>query len=133
MFSAGESLEGGELSSEKDEVKTHFQSHSDGPSQQPATVQPIPYLSYLADEEVEEEEEEEVADPVPKPSGKFHARPVPLPVALFGSHVEKKHANNNQPFMTEFEVQAVSIPGNHFTSLLCVCRHWVMGKERLLL
>ena len=108
LFSAGESLAGGELSSEKDEVKIHFQSHSDCPSQQPATVQAIPYLSYLADEEVqeeeEEEEEEEEADPVPKLSAKFHARPVPLPVALFGSNVEKKHTNNNQPFMTEFEV-----------------------------
>ncbi|CAI8054875.1 hypothetical protein GBAR_LOCUS29938, partial [Geodia barretti] len=70
QLSTGESLAVGELSSEKDEVKTHFQSHSDSLSQQPATVQPIPYLSYLADEEVEEKEEEE-ADPVPKPSGKF--------------------------------------------------------------
>ena len=131
MFSAGESLAGAELSSEKDEVKTHFQSHSDSPSQQPATVQAISYLSYLADEEVEEEEEEE-ADPVPKPSGKFHARPVPLPVALFGSNVEKKHTNNNQPFMTEFEV-GQNVTSNNFTLLLCVCRHWVMGKERLLL
>ncbi|CAI8019260.1 hypothetical protein GBAR_LOCUS11594, partial [Geodia barretti] len=84
--------------------KHTVQSHSDSPSQQPATVQAIPYLSYLADEEVEEEEEEEEeADPVPKPSGKFHTRPVPLPVALFGNNVEKKHTNNNQPFMTEFE------------------------------
>ena len=110
LFSAGESLAGGELSPEKDEVKTHFQSHSHSPSQQPATVQAIPYLSYLADEEEVEEEEEE-ADPVPKPSGKFHARPIPLPVALFGSNVEKKQANNNQLFMTEFEVQPISIPG----------------------
>ena len=124
-------MAGAELSSEKDEVKTHFQSHSDSPSQQPATVQAIPYLSYLADEEVQEEEEEEV-DPVPKPSGKFHARPVPLPVALFGSNVEKKHTNNNQPFMTEFEVSQ-NVTSNKFTLLLCGCRHWVMGKERLLL
>ena len=123
MFSAGRNLAGGELSSEKDEVKTHFQSHSDSPSQQPAAVQAIPYLSYLADEEVEEEEEEEEEEevhPVPKPSGKFHTRPVPLPVALFGSNVEKKHTNNNQPFMTEFEVSQ-NVTANNFTLLVCGC------------
>ena len=124
MFSAIESLAGVQLSSEKDEAKTHLQSHSDSPSQQPAAVQAIPYLSYLADEEVEEEEEEEEeeeADPFPNPSAKFHARPVPLPVALFGSNVEKKQANNSQLFMTEFEVQPISIPGIYKTISLCCC------------
>ena len=124
LFSAGGSLARAELSSEKVE-ETHFQSHSDGPSQQPAIVQSIPYLSYVADEEEveeeEEEEEEEEADPVPNPSAKFHARPVPLPVALFGSNVEKKQANNNQLFMTEFEVQPISIPGIYKTISLCCC------------
>ena len=27
-----------------------------------------------------------------------------VPVALFGKHVEMKHGNNNQPFITEFSV-----------------------------
>ena len=31
----------------------------------------------------------------------------PIPVALFGSHVENCHSSNNQPFMTEFEVRCL--------------------------
>ena len=93
-------------------VKRNFQA-TDSPSQQPATFESLPFLSYLTDEP-----EDEVDEPVPKAPERFHARPVPLPVALFGSHVEKKHANNNQPFMTEFEVsQNKSL---HF-KVSCVC------------
>ena len=105
---------GPELSTEPDkvDVNPNFQAKNeevDSPSQQPATFEPIPYLSYLTEEPEDEEDE-----PVPK----AHTRPVPLPVALFGSHVEKKHANNNQPFMTEFEVsQNKSL---HF-KVSCVC------------
>ena len=29
----------------------------------------------------------------------------PVPVAMFGSHVEKNHGYNNQPFVNEFEVR----------------------------
>ena len=29
----------------------------------------------------------------------------PVPVAMFGSHVEKHHGYNNQPFVNEFEVR----------------------------
>ena len=69
-----------------------------------ATFEPIPYLSYLTKEPEDEVEEKEEDEPVPKAPAKFPTRPVPLPVAWFGSHVEKKHANNNQPFMTEFDI-----------------------------
>ena len=31
----------------------------------------------------------------------------PIPVALFGSHVENCHSSNNQPFMKEFEVRCL--------------------------
>ena len=75
-------------------VNPNFQAKNgevDSPSQQPATFEPIPYLSYLTEEPEDEEDE-----PVPKTPAKFPTRPVPLPVAWFGSHVEKKHANNNQ-------------------------------------
>ena len=88
------------------DVNPNFQAKNgdtDSPSQQPATFEPIPYLSYLTDEPEDEVEEKE-DELVPKAPEIFPTRPVPLPVALFGSHVEKKHANNNQPFMTEFEV-----------------------------
>ena len=29
----------------------------------------------------------------------------PIPVDLFGNHVETNHGNNNQPFLTEFDVR----------------------------
>ena len=32
-------------------------------------------------------------------------RSVPIPVDLFGNHVETNHGNNNQPFLTEFDVR----------------------------
>ena len=32
-------------------------------------------------------------------------RSVPIPVYLFGNHVETNHGNNNQPFLTEFDVR----------------------------
>ena len=32
-------------------------------------------------------------------------RSVPIPVDLFGNHVETNHGNNNQPFLTEFVVR----------------------------
>ena len=99
------------------DVNPNFQAKNgdtDSPSQQPATFEPIPYLSYLTEEPEDEVEEKEEDEPVPK----AHTRPVPLPVALFGSHVEKKHTNDNQPFMTEFEVsQNKSL---HF-KVSCVC------------
>ena len=103
----GENLADPQPSSETDTVgvRPHLQSQnkeSDSPSKQPAITDAIPYLSYLT-EEPEDEAEEEGED-VPKPPAKFQNRTVPLPVALFGNHVEKKHANNNQPFMIEFEV-----------------------------
>ena len=100
-------------------VKRNFQA-TDSLSQQPATFEPPPFLSCLTDEPEDEVEEKKEDEPVPKALAKFHARPVPLPVAWFGSHVEKKHANNNQPFMTEFDVsQNKSL---HFkVSYICVC------------
>ena len=105
----GESLAGPQPSSETDTlgVRPHLQSQneeSESSSKQPAITDAIPYLSYLTEEPEDEAEEEGEDDPVPKPPAKFHNRAVPLPVTLFGNHVEKKHANNNQPFMIEFEV-----------------------------
>ena len=32
-------------------------------------------------------------------------RSLPIPVDLFGNHVETNHGNNNQPFLTEFDVR----------------------------
>ena len=51
------------------------------------------------------EEREEGRRP-PKPLAKDPPKllPDPFPVAEFGSHVERNHTNNNQPFVTEFEV-----------------------------
>ena len=102
----GETLAGPQQSSETETVGVRPQSQneeSDSSSKQPAITDAIPYLSYLT-EEPEDEAEEGEDDPVPKPPAKFQNRTVPLPVALFGNHVEKKHANNNQPFVIEFEV-----------------------------
>ena len=105
------------------DVNPNFQAKNgevDSHSQQPATFEPIPYLSYLTEEPEDEVKEKEEDEPVPKAPAKFPTRPVPLPVALFGSYVEKKHANNNQPFMTEFDVsQLFSL----FQCCVCVCRH----------
>ena len=105
------------------DVNPNFQAKNgdtDSPSQQPATFEPIPYLFYLTDEPEDEVEEKEEPEPVPKAPAKFPTRPVPLPVAWFGSHVEKKHANNNQPFMIEFEVsQLFSL----LQCCVCICRH----------
>ena len=52
------------------------------PSQQPATFEPILYLSYLTEEPEDEVEEKEEDEPVPKAPATFPTRPVPLPVAL---------------------------------------------------
>ena len=32
-------------------------------------------------------------------------RSVPIPVGLFGNHVETNHGSNNQPFLNEFDVR----------------------------
>ena len=43
--------------------------------------------------------------PVPLPSPAVEPEIVTsVPVALFGKHVEMKHGNNNQPFISEFSV-----------------------------
>ena len=34
-----------------------------------------------------------------------------VPVAFFGKHVEMKHGNNNQPFISEFSVRCVAVEG----------------------
>ena len=101
----GESLAGPQPSSVSDTVgvRPHLQSQNEESESSPIT-DAIPYLSYLTEEPEDEAEEEGEDDPVPKPPAKFQNRTVPLPVALFGNHVEKKHANNNQPFVIEFEV-----------------------------
>ena len=51
--------------------------------------------------------EEERSKPVPVSMPYPAADPAivtSVPVALFGKHVEMKHGNNNQPFITEFSV-----------------------------
>ena len=50
---------------------------------------------------------EERSKPVPVPMPSPAAEPeivTSVPVALFGKHVEMKHGNNNQPFISEFSV-----------------------------
>ena len=51
--------------------------------------------------------DEERSKPMPVPMPSPAAEPeivTSVPVALFGKHVEMKHGNNNQPFITEFSV-----------------------------
>ena len=51
--------------------------------------------------------DEERSKPVPVPMPSPAAEPeivTSVPVALFGKHVEMKHGNNNQPFISEFSV-----------------------------
>ena len=82
------------------------------------------------DDEKVEEREEGMRRP-PKPPAKDPPKlvPDPFPVAEFGSHVERNHTNNNQPFVTEFEVQILH--KMHTSAIWCclLCRHWAMGKE----
>ena len=56
------------------------------------------------DEKVEEREEDRRRPPKPPAKDPPKLVPDPFPVAEFGSHVERNHTNNNQPFVTEFEV-----------------------------
>ena len=53
---------------------------------------------------VDKERSKPVLAPVPYPAHK-PALVATVPVALFGKHVEMKHSDNNQPFITEFAVR----------------------------
>ena len=64
-----------------------------------------PHSQLLHSQKVEEREEGMRRPPKPPAKDPPKLLPDPFPVAEFGSHVERNHTNNNQPFATEFEVQ----------------------------
>ena len=71
------------------------------------------------DEKVEEREEGRRRPPKPPAKDPPKLLPDPFPVAEFGSHVERNHTNNNQPFVTEFEVDTAQNAHIHHM-VLCV-------------
>ena len=97
------------------------------------TVGVGPHSQLLHSQKVEEREEGMRRPPKPPAKDPPKLLPDPFPVAEFGSHVERNHTNNNQPFATEFEVQILH---QMHASAICapllwccvLCRHWAMGK-----
>ena len=161
LFSVGESLGDPELFSEAETVEiaphtTLLSSHngdtatSDIPSQQPATDEDellssplektaIPETEGKTKKRRENENESEKTEEgeggaTPKTPVKEPPKSMPLPVALFGSHVEKNHTNSNELFKTEFEVNLYNTQSSadilvyNLLNMYTMCRHWVMVK-----
>ena len=161
LFSVGESLGDPELFSEAETVEiaphtTLLSSQngdtatSDIPSQQPATDEDELLSSPLEKTAIPETEgetkkrrenenqsekmEEGEGGATPKTPVKEPPKSMPLPVALFGSHVEKNHTNNNELFKTEFEVNLYNTQSSadilvyKLLNMYTMCRHWEMVK-----
>ena len=161
LFSVGESLGDPDLFSEAETVEisphnTLLSSQngdtvtSDIPSQQPATDEDELLSSPLEktvipetegetkkrreNESESEKTEEGEGGATPKTPVKEPPKSIPLPVALFGSHVEKNHTNNNELFKTEFEVNLYNTQSSadilvyKLLNMYTMCRHWVMVK-----
>ena len=43
-----------------------------------------------------------------------------IPVAVFGDHVEQRHARNNKPFKDEYDIRMTELK-NRFANI-CVCK-----------
>ena len=120
LLSVGGSLADPDLSSEAETVgiapdSTLLQSQngatSDGPSEQQAAEEdklPLSLPEKVVDPETEGESEKtgdgRERSSAPESPVKEPQKTLPLPVAMFGAHVEKNHTNSNELFQAEFEV-----------------------------
>ena len=68
----------------------------------------VPATEKTSDEDdSKSKEESDEGDEVKEKAAPSVPELEPIPVALFGSHVENCHSSNNQPFMKEFEVRCL--------------------------
>ena len=115
LLPVGESLADPEVSCEAETVgiapdSTLLQSQngatSDGTSQQQAAEEDKLSSPVVRETEGEIEKTGDggESESAPESPVKEPPKTLPLPVALFGAHVEKNHTNSNKLFKTEFEV-----------------------------